>query len=104
MTMPVGSNLRGELQILFLGTPVDEVRGVQSDAKEIGGDETELGSADANHANNGAVDGGNNPALPELLAQEDGAKDSQNAGKIIESNHMKSIAHVGLMSLYRSLL
>lgn len=83
MTMLVGSNLGGELQILFLGTPVDEIGGVQGDAKKIGGDETELGSADADHANNGAVDGGNNPALPEFFAQEDSAEDGQNTGEII---------------------
>jgi hypothetical protein len=27
--------------------------------------------------------------LPELLAEEDGAQDGQNAGEIIESNHVK---------------
>jgi hypothetical protein len=94
----------GELLILLLGTPVDEVGSVESDAKEIGGYKTELGSADANYANDGTVDGGDNPALPQLLAEENGAEDGQNAGEIIESNHMKSVTHVGSMSLYRSLL
>jgi hypothetical protein len=93
-----------ELLILLLWTPVDEIGGVQSDAKEIRGNETKLGSADANHANNGAIDGGNNPALPELFAEENGAEDGQDAREIIESNHMKCVTHVRLMSLYRSLL
>jgi len=89
---------------LFLGPTVDEIAGVKGDAKQIGGYETKLGGADADHTNDGAIDGSNNPALPELLAEEDGAQDGQNAGEIIESNHMKCVAHVGLMSLYRSLL
>jgi len=63
---------------LFLGTPVDEIGGVQSDAKEIGGHETELGGADADHANNSAVDGGNHPALPEFFTKKDGAEDGEN--------------------------
>jgi len=85
--------------ILFLGTPVDEIGGVQGDAKKIGRYETELGSADADHADDGAVKRGHNPALPELLAEEDSAQDGQNAGEIIESNHVEHIEHVGLMSL-----
>jgi hypothetical protein len=90
--------------IFFFGTPVDEVGGVKGDAKEISGYEAKLSGADANHADNGAVDGGNNPALPELFAEEDSAQYGQNTGEIVESNHMKCVAHVGLMSLYRSLL
>ena len=89
---------------MLLGTPIDEVGSVERDAKEIRGDETELGRADANHADNSAVDGGDNPTLPELLAEENGAEDGQDAREIIESNHMKCVTHVRLMSLYRSLL
>lgn len=81
----------GELLILLLGPPVDEVGGVQSDAQEIGRYESELGGADTNHANDGAIQCGNNPALPELFAEKDGAQNSQNAGEIIESNHVKHI-------------
>ena len=73
MALMGGSNLPWELQILFLGTPVDQIGGVQSDAKEISWDETELGGAHADHANNGAVDGGNNPALPQLFAEKNRA-------------------------------
>jgi len=94
----------GELLILLLGTPIDEVGSVERDAKEIRGDETELGGAHANYADYSAVDGGNNPALPQLFAEENCAEDGQNAREIIESNHMKCVTHVRLMSLYRSLL
>jgi hypothetical protein len=78
----------GELLILLPGTPVDEVGGVQGDAKEIRRHETELRSADTDNTNHGTIESGHNPALPELLAEEDGAKDRQNAGEIIESNHV----------------
>jgi hypothetical protein len=88
----------GELLILFLGTPVEEIGRVQGDAQEIGGYETELGGADADDTDNGAIEGSNNPALPELFANEDGGQDGQNAGEIIESNHVEHIQHVGLMS------
>jgi hypothetical protein len=60
--------------ILLFGAPLDEVAGVEGDAEEIGGDETELGSADADDADDGAVDCGNDPALPELLANEHGGE------------------------------
>ncbi len=79
----------GELLILLLGTPVDEIARVKGDAKEIGGDETELRGADADHTDDGAIERGDNPALPEFLAEEDSAQDGQNAGEIIESNHME---------------
>ena len=76
---------------LFLGAPVDEVAGVEGDAEEIGGDETELGGADTDDADDGAVDGGDDPALPELFANENGGQNGQNAGEIIEANHVEDI-------------
>ena len=79
----------GELLILLLGTPVDEVGRIKGDAKEISGHETELRGADANDADDGAIERGHNPALPEFLAEEDSAQDGQNAGEIIESNHVE---------------
>jgi len=59
---------------LLFGAPVDEVASVEGDAEEIGGDEAELGGADADDAHNGAVDTGDDPALPELLANEHGGE------------------------------
>ena len=74
---------------MLFGAPVDEVAGVEGDAEEIGGDETELGGADTDDADDGAVDGGDDPALPELFANENGGQNGQNAGEIIETNHME---------------
>jgi hypothetical protein len=68
---------------------MDEIASVEGDAQEIGWYEAELGSADTDHADNGAIQRSNNPTLPELFAEEDGSQNSQNAGEIIESNHVK---------------
>jgi hypothetical protein len=94
----------GGLLILLPGTPVYEIRGVKGDANEVCRYETELGSADADHTDDGAIEGGDNPALPELFANEDGGQHGQNTGEIIESNHLEHVQHVWLMSRCRSLL
>ena len=73
---------------MLLGAPVDEVAGVEGDAEKIGGNEAELGGADANDADDGAIEGSNDPALPEFLANEDGGENGQNARQIIQSNQM----------------
>ena len=76
---------------MLFGTPVDEVAGVEGDAKKISGDKPELGGAEADDTDDGAIDGGNDPALPESLANEHGGENGQNARQIIESNHMEDI-------------
>ncbi len=60
--------------VLLFGAPVDEVGGVENDAEEVGGDKAELGGAEADDANDGAVDSGNDPALPELLSDKHGGE------------------------------
>ncbi len=67
---------------------MDEVAGVEGDAEKIGGDEAELGGADADDADDGAIEGGNDPALPEFLPNEYGGENGQNARQIIQSNQM----------------
>ena len=92
----LGTGLSGKLRLfgLLFGAPVDEVAGVESDAEEVGGDETELSGADADDANDGAIDTGDDPALPELLANEHGGEHGQDTGKIIESNHVQHVVHI----------
>ena len=89
---------------MFFGPPVDEVAGVQGDAEKIGGNETKLRGADTNDTNDSAVEGGHDPTLPELLANQHGGKNRQNAGQVIESNHLDDIQHVGSMRQSRSLM
>jgi hypothetical protein len=89
--------------VLPFGPPVDEVAEVESDTKEIGGDESELRGLDADDTNDSAIDGGNDPTLPELFANEHSRQDRQNAGDVIESNHVERVQHIGPMSQKRRL-
>ena len=78
---------------LLFGAPVDEVAGVEGDAEKIGGDEAELGGTNANDADDGTVDSGDDPALPEFLANQNGGDDGQDAGQIIQANQVKCVQH-----------
>lgn len=78
---------------MLFGAPVDQVAGVEGDAEKIGRNETELGGADADDADYGAVDPGDDPALPEFLADQHGGEDGQDAGHIIEPNYMEHVQH-----------
>jgi hypothetical protein len=69
--------------------PVDQIARIESDAQQIGGDEPELGRTDTDDANDGAVHGGDDPALPELPAQEYRAQDGKNARDVIQTNVVK---------------
>ena len=73
---------------------MEEVAGVKSDAKEIRGNEAELSGADADNAHDGAIDRGNDPALPEFAAQEDRAEHGQETRDVIQSNGVKHICPV----------
>ena len=79
---------------MLFGAPVDEIAGVESDAEEVGGDETELGGAHADDTDDGAIEGSNDPALPELLANEHGGENGQHAGQIIEPDDVEHVQHV----------
>ncbi len=76
---------------MLFGEPVDEVAGVESDAKDIGGDKSELGGADADDTDDGAIDGGHDPALPEFLANQRGGDHGQNTGQIIKPDCVEDI-------------
>jgi len=60
--------------------PIEQVAGVQGDAEEICGDEAELGGANTDDADHGAVDSGDDPPLPEFLANQHSGQHGQNAG------------------------
>ena len=74
---------------------MEEIAGIQSDAEEIGRDKAELGGAEADDADDGAVDGGNDPTLPEFLAEQDGAEDRKHAREIVEPDEVQKIRHTG---------
>jgi|SRR5690242_4760852 len=69
--------------LLWAEAPGAEIDGVEGDAEKIGGDESELRGAHANDADDGAVDGADDPALPQPFAEQNGAEDGQDAGDVI---------------------
>lgn len=69
--------------------PGAEIDGVEGDAEEIGGNKAELRRANADNADDGAVNRGDDPALPKLLAEQDGSKNGQNAGDVIQPNGLE---------------
>jgi hypothetical protein len=81
------------LLVELFGAPVDEVAGVEGDAKEVGGDESELSGADADDTDDGAIDSGDDPTLPKLFANEHGGEHGQDAGQIVETNHIQQVQH-----------
>ena len=76
---------------MLFGEPVDEVAGVEGDAKDIGGDKSELGSANPDDTDDGAIDGGHDPALPKFLANQQSGENGQNAGQIIKPDCVEDI-------------
>ena len=62
-----------ELWVLLFEAPGNKIAGVEGDAKEIGGNEAELRGANADDTDYGAVDSGDDPALPEFLADQHGS-------------------------------
>jgi hypothetical protein len=65
------------MQLIFLRleAPVKKVAGVKSDTQKICGNEAELRGAETDDADDGTIDGGDDPALPQFPANEDGAQD-----------------------------
>jgi len=66
--------------------PGDQIAGVESDAEKIGGNEAELSGANADNADDGAIDGGDHPALPQLPAEKNCAENGENARDVIQTN------------------
>lgn len=73
--------------------PGEEVAGVEGDADEIRGDETELRGAHADDADQGAVDGGNDPTLPESFPKQNRAENREHARDVVKPDNVKQIQH-----------
>lgn len=74
--------------------PAQNVVGIESDAKDIGRNESRLRRFDCDITNQNAVDPCDHPPLPAFLAQEDGGTNCQHTGDIVESKHYTSF-HFG---------
>ena len=89
---PRGARLLGIVGCVVLlrtEAPGAEIDSVKGDAEEIGGDEAELRRANADHADDDAVNRGDHPALPKLLAEQDGPDNGQNARDVVQTNSME---------------
>ena len=73
--------------------PSDQIAGVKGDAEQVGRDKAELCGADADDADDGAINGGNHPALPKLAAKQDRAEDGENARDVIQPNVVEQVCH-----------
>ena len=79
----------GFVVLLRPEAPGAEVDSVERDAEEIGGDEAELRGAGANDTDDGTINRTDDPALPELLAEQYGPENSQNAGDVIQPDGLE---------------
>jgi hypothetical protein len=59
----------------MLSFPVDQVVTVDRETEQVGGNKAGLPSAEADHANDDAIDGGENPPMPQAAADENGRQD-----------------------------
>jgi hypothetical protein len=80
--------MRAVLASASLASPAPQIIGVESHAKQVGGDESELFGTHADDANEHAVGRGDDPALPKLLADQDRRQHSQCAGYVVKPEHL----------------
>jgi len=69
--------------------PGAKIDSVERNAEKIGGNKAELRRANTDNADDSAVNRGDDPALPKLLAEQDGAENGQNAGDVIQPNGLE---------------
>lgn len=65
--------------------PGTEVEGVDADAEEVGGNETELRGAQADEADDDAVDAGHHEARPVFACNQNGGQNGEKAGQVVET-------------------
>ena len=68
----LASELRDWLRLSGSWSPMPEVIGVEPDAEEVCGNESELGGAHPDDAKDNAVCARDDPAVPESLSQKNG--------------------------------
>jgi len=84
-------------------SPIPQIVCVESDAEKIGRKESELLRSHSDDTYDDAVCSRNDPALPELLPDENRREDSQKAGQIVKPQHFPSLApSVGLLKVISS--
>ena len=79
--------------------PFQHVVGINAQAEEVCRDKPQLRGANADHANNEAIDGGDDPALPSASSDHQCGGDGQDAGEIVESKDLlkRKLWHLSLI-------
>ncbi len=67
--------VRSRIHNLGFQSPIPQVVRIESDAEKIAGKESEFGRSHSDQTNDDAICSGNDPALPQLLPDEDRRKD-----------------------------
>jgi len=68
--------------------PGAEIESIEGDAEEVGGNEAELRGAHTDDANYGAINGADDPALPEFAPEQDRAKDGKDTRDVVQTNQV----------------
>lgn len=79
--------LRASSRVRNLGfrSPIPQIVCVESDAEKIGRKQSELRRSQSDDTNDDAVCSRSEPALPQLLPDENRGEDGQKAGQVIKS-------------------
>jgi hypothetical protein len=78
--------------------PIPNIVRIQSDAEEIGWNETKLRSPDADQTNKHTVRARDDPPLPQFSANQDRRDNRQHAGNVIQPEHGRATAKLELFS------
>jgi hypothetical protein len=86
--------LRARSRIRNLGfqSPIPQIVCIESDAEKITGKESEFRRLHSDDTDDDAVCSSNDPALPQLLPDEDRREDGQKARQIIKPQHFPPLA------------
>ena len=79
------------LLVMLEFSPGTKIHRVEADAEYVGGDESELRSAEADEADDYAVDSGQNPALPAALSYQNGRNDRKYAGQVVKPERQRNL-------------
>jgi hypothetical protein len=75
----------------------EEVR-IKGDTEKIGGNKSELRRTETDDADDGAIHRGDDPALPKLLAEQNGAEDGQHTRDIVQTDELEEVVHLSCES------
>jgi hypothetical protein len=78
---------RSKIRELRFQSPMPQVVRIESDAKEVAGQESEFRRSQSDDADDDAICSGNHPSLPEFLPDEDRREDRQHTRQIIKPQH-----------------